>query len=475
MKQKAISGMIWNAVERFGGVFLLFVSNLVLARLLSPEDFGCVGMLLVFISVSDAIVDGGFGAALIQKEKPTQTDYSTIFYWNIILSFFLYISLYLIAPSISAFYKIPLLCNILRVQSIVLVMNAFSIVQRNLLKKQIAFKKNALINLIAIIISTSAAILAAYYGFGVWSLVIKSLSAAALLCALYWNCCSWRPVKIFSFKAFKNLFRFGGFMFLDTIINTLYCNLISLILGKKFSASILGYYTQALKLSDVPRNCLSSIVSNVSFPVMSSIQSDSERFLRASKAGLKSIMFINIPLMLLMIVIAKPIFTLLFTDKWSQSVPFFQALCIMGLIFTAYEFNQNILMSKGKSNALFFIRVAQCIFGVSLIFLGLKWGIWGVITGYVFSAYIIYIIITFFTKRFIGYGLLSQLKDIAPTFIASLIAALTAFLLSEIHKLHNLYLICLQIAVFGVVYIFLCKLFNIKELYIYINGIFKRK
>ena len=181
LKQKTISGMIWNAVERFGTAFFLFISNIVLARLLSPDDFGCIGMLLVFINISDAIVDGGFDSALIQKESPTPTDYSTIFYWNIVLSIFLYILFFLAAPLISSYYKLPLLCDILRVQGIVLVINAFSLVKRSILKKRIAFRKNAKINLVAVSIATSIAIVSAYIGWGVWSLVVKSLLTAIIL------------------------------------------------------------------------------------------------------------------------------------------------------------------------------------------------------------------------------------------------------------------------------------------------------
>lgn len=475
LKQKAVSGMIWNAVERFGTAFFLFICNIVLARLLSPDDFGCIGMLLVFISISDAIVDGGFGSALIQKESPTQTDYSTIFYWNIVLSVFLYILLFLAAPLISSYYKLPLLCDILRVQGIVLVINAFSLVQRSILKKQIAFRKNAKINLVAVGIATSIAIVSAYIGWGVWSLVVKSLLTAIILCVGYWFNSQWYPIRIFSWKAFASLFKFGGFIFLDTIINTIYINLVSLIIGKRFSASALGYYTQALKLEDIPRSIMSSAVNNVSFSALSSLQNDPARLLRASKMGFKSLMFIHAPLMMLMIVIAKPIFTLLFTEKWNHSVPFFQALCVMGLVFTAYEYNQNILLSAGKANLHFALRVVQCVIGIILINVGLYWGIWGFVAGFVISGYVIYIVVAFFVKRVMNYGLLQQVRDIALAFMVSLLAAVATFSISLLELgWHYVLVMLIQIITFGVIYILVCKLLRIGELDIFID-ILKRK
>lgn len=459
--------MIWHAVERFGSSFFLFVSNLVLARLLSPDDFGCIGMLLVFISISDAIVDGGFGSALIQKKNLTNVDYSTVFFWNLALSCVLYITLFLVAPLIAGFYKMLLMSDILRVNGIILITNALNLVQQNILKKQIAFKKLAKINLSAVIIGTCIGILSAYLGFGVWSLVIKSLITSVVLCVIYWCCGKWMPSLVFDWKALSALFKFGSFMFLNTIVNVLYINLIALIMGKRFSSSILGYYTQALKLEDIPRLSISAIVSNVSFPALSLVQDDNEKFLRASRMSFKALMYINVPLMMLLIVIAEPLFLFLFTDKWIQSVPFFQVICVMGIIFTPYEFNQNILMSKGKSDIFFFVRIVQVIIGIILVSIGLIWGIWGFIAGFVLSAYIIYMVVCFFVKKLIGYGLLSQVKDFFPVFMASLISSFCGLSISLVICIECI--MPLQIIIFSFVYILLSKIFKIRELDTYLH------
>ena len=472
LKQKTISGMIWNAVERFGSSFFLFVSNLVLARLLSPEDFGCIGMLTVFISVSDAIIDGGFGSALIQKKNPTETDYSTVFYWNLFLSLLLYATLYLAAPAIAKFYEIHLLNDVLRVLGIMLVINAFILIQQNMLKKQVDFKKIAKINLCAIIIGTCAGIIFAFLGYGVWSLVIKSLVTGIVQCIAYWLSNHWRPQRIFSWTSFTNLFKFGSFMFLYTIINNLYGNILSLIIGKGFSATTLGYFIQARKLEEIPRSTLSSVINNVTYPVFSEMQDDKERLQNAARKCLKSMVFVNFPLMMLLIVIAKPLIIFLFTEKWAQSVPYFQVLCLHGLIFSSYELNNNIVISIGKSNISFIVRIVQCIVGILLIIIGLKWGMIGVLLGYIIASYLNFILISFVTGKLIGYGVIQQIKDVFKIFILSIVCLVIVYSLTLfITDIHYGWLLCFQSLLFFVIYLGLSKMFGVKELEFYYQQI----
>lgn len=452
--------MIWNAVERFGSSFFLFVSNLVLARLLSPDDFGCIGMLLVFISISDAIVDGGFGSALIQKKNPTATDYSTVFYWNLGLSFVLYATLFLTAPLIADFYAIPLLSDILKIQGIILIFNAFVLIQQNILKKQIAFGKIAKINLTAIIIGTCIGIILAFLDFGVWSLVAKSLVTGVIQCIIYWISSQWRPQWIFSWKSFTSLFSFGSFMFLNDVVNCLFLNSLSLIIGKSFSATTLGYYTQARKLEDIPRVSLTSAINNVTFPVFSQIQDDTERLRNVSRKCLKSLAFVNFPLMMLLIVIAEPLFTLLFTNKWSQSVPYFQALCIYGLVTSLIDLNSNIIASIGKSKLSLIIRLAQRFIGILLIIIGLFWGIKGILLGYILSQYISFAIVTFITGKLIGYGIKKQCIDCFPMLFLSFITAIVVYFLCLIN-LNFIVLLCFQCLIYTTLYIFLSKLLKL--------------
>lgn len=463
LKQKTISGMLWNGVERFGSSFFLFISNLVLARLLSPDDFGCIGMLMVFISVSDAIIDGGFGSALIQKKDPTETDYSTVFYWNLILSLLLYLVLYFSAPAISRFYDIALLSDVLKVQGLILMINAFVLIQQNILRKQVAFKKLAKINLSAIVLGTGTGIIFAYLGFGVWSLVIKSLVTGLVQCIIYWLSSHWRPQWVFSWTSFRGLFKFGGFMFLTVIVNNLYHNFITLIIGKSFSAATLGYFTQAKKLEDVPRNSLSAVITNVTFPVFSHIQDDIERLLNAARKCTKSMAFLNFPLMMLLIVTAEPLFTMLFTDKWSQSVPYFQVLCVYGLILSPSELNNNIIRALGKSNISLYIMVTQRSIGIILILIGLLWGMKGMLLGYVLSQYIGFAISANVLGRLMGYGLFKQCKDCFSILLLSSSVTAIIFLLSILlPDMYYVWMFCLQIIVFITLYVGLSVIFKIE-------------
>jgi O-antigen/teichoic acid export membrane protein len=433
-------------------------------------------MLMVFISISDAIVDGGFGSALIQKKNPTETDYSTVFYWNLFLSFFLYVSLYFAAPSISGFYAIPLLKDVLRVQGIIVVINAFTLIQQNILKKQVAFKQIAKINLASIITGTSLGILFAFLGFGVWSLVVKSLVTGLIQCIAYWLSNHWRPLKVFSWPSFKSLFRFGSFMFINTVINNLYYNVLSLVIGKNLSASTLGYFNQARKLEDVPRSNLSAIINNVTFPIFSEIQDDTIRLQKAAEKCLKSMVFINFPLMLLLIVIADPLFRLLFTDKWIQAVPYFQALCIFGLITSPIELNNNIIISRGKSSISLFMRIIQISVGLILIFIGLSKGMKGILLGYIISQYLVFFIIIIMTGRITGYGFIKQCKACLPTFILSFIIASITYMLSILMPNTNFVLLMfLQCIVYISLYISLSYLFKMEGFNIYIHAIRKKK
>lgn len=460
--------MLWNGVERFGSSFFLFISNLVLARLLSPDDFGCIGMLMVFISVSDAIIDGGFGSALIQKKDPTETDYSTVFYWNLILSLLLYLVLYFSAPAISRFYDIALLSDVLKVQGLILMINAFVLIQQNILRKQVAFKKLAKINLSAIVLGTVTGIIFAYLGFGVWSLVIKSLVTGLVQCIIYWLSSHWRPQWVFSWTSFRGLFKFGGFMFLTVIVNNLYHNFITLIIGKSFSAATLGYFTQAKKLEDVPRNSLSAVITNVTFPVFSHIQDDIERLLNAARKCTKSMAFLNFPLMMLLIVTAEPLFTLLFTDKWSQSVPYFQVLCVYGLILSPNELNDNIIRALGKSNISLYIMVIQRSIGIILILIGLLWGIKGMLLGYVLSQYISFAISANILGRLMGYGLFKQCKDCFSALLFAIIAAIVAWLGSLVmSNINYVLLMCLQCIIYAFIYLGLSKVFKVEGFEIY--------
>ncbi|MFA5528140.1 MAG: lipopolysaccharide biosynthesis protein, partial [Peptostreptococcales bacterium] len=328
LKQRTIIGMIWSSIGKFGTLGLSFISNLVLARILMPEDFGYIGMLTIFIAISQVFISGGLGSALIQKKEATHIDYTTVFYWNLIVSLFFIAILFFSAQSIANFYNMPLLKDILRLLSIILIINSFSLVPSIYLQKHLRFKELSTRNIIASLVGVAVAITMALNGYGVWSLVFSNLSSGFASVILLWRLSPWRPTFEFSFYSLKKLFNFGGLMLLSSLVETIYTNIQGLIIGKAFSAQALGYYSQARKLEEIPTDALSSIVNQVSFPVFSQLQDNIELLRSGVRKNIKAISFLNFSLMVLMIVIARPLFLFLYTDKWEISISYFQILCI---------------------------------------------------------------------------------------------------------------------------------------------------
>lgn len=464
--------MLWNGVERFGTSLFLFISNLVLARLLSPDDFGCIGMLMVFISISDSIIDCGFGSALIQKKDSTDIDYSTIFFWNVILSVILYSLLFLSSPFIADFYQIPLLSDVLKVQGLVLFTYALVLIQQTKLRKELKFKRIAQINLFSVVVGTIVGIACAFKGFGVWSLVTKSLVTGALEVIIYWCWNKWRPILAFDYQSFKKLFSFGSFIFFNGILNSIYNSFLSLIIGKRFSAAQLGYYTQAHKLQDVPRSSLSSVITNVAYSAFSIIQDEKKRLSESYLKSLRLLNFINIPMLVFMFVAANEIFYILFGLKWINAVPYFQILCIAGIAHTMLELECSVLNSIGKSRLVFNVNNIQYIIGIVLILLGSLFGMECAIIGFALTKYIGCMIMAVYISRFINCKLSSQIRGFVSYFVVSLIASFLVYL-STICISDIFISLFLKAILFFSVYILISNWIFKEEIHVFYSEIFK--
>lgn len=454
-----------------------FVSNIFLARLLSPDDYGCIGMLMIFILLANTFIDGGFGSALIQKKEPTQDDYSTIFYWNLVLSSVLYAVLYFTSPLISGFYNLPLLAPVLKVQGLVLIFNSLSIIQQNRLRKQLKFKKLAVVSLISATISLSVTIFLAYIGWGVWALVAQQLLMSFFNAVLFWIVARWRPSLVFSGKSFKELFSFGGFILLSNLLNTLGNNVQGLLIGKFFNSHTMGLYSQARKLEEVASTSISNVVDQVSFPVLAEVQSDKAKLADALKKLVTSIAFFSFPIMLLLIAIAKPLIVLLYSSKWIDCVPYFQILCIAGLAISLQNINYYAVAAIGKSKELFYWTVIKRIISLVLIVIGFfMYEIWGLLGGMVLAAYIMYAINAVLVSKNVGYKFTCQVKDLMPILIISLISfALT--ILSTYINLSSLLVILIASFTFILSYLMLSYIFmkeRVKELKTLLLGVMNK-
>lgn len=477
LKQKTISGIIWSSLQKFGTMGISFVSNIFLARLLSPDDYGCIGMLMIFILFANTFIDGGFGSALIQKKEPTQEDYSTIFYWNLALSSALYAVLYFTSPLIAGFYNLPLLASVLKVQGLVLILNSLSIIQQNRLRKQLKFKKLAVVSLISATISLSVTICLAYIGWGVWALVAQQLLMSFFNAVLFWIVARWRPSLVFSGKSFKELFSFGGFILLSNLLNTLGNNVQGLLIGKYFNSYTMGLYSQARKLEEIASTSISNVVDQVSFPVLAEVQNDNAKLTNVLKKLVTSIAFLSFPIMLLLIAIAKPLIVLLYSAKWIDCVPYFQILCIAGLAISLQNINYYAVAAIGKSKELFYWTVIKRIISLMLIVIGFfMYEIWGLLGGMVLAAYIMYAINAVLVSKNVGYKFTCQMKDLMPILIISLISFVLT-ILSTCINLSSLLEILLASFIFILSYLILSYVFmrqRIRELKTLLLGVMNK-
>lgn len=430
LKQQTISGMLWSVLQRFGAMGISFISNIVLARLLTPDDYGCIGMLMIFIALSNTFIDGGFGSALIQKKRPTQEDYSTIFYWNIFLSVILYGVLFLCAPLIANFYNIELLEKVLQVQGVVLIINAFGIIQNNQLRKQLKFKFIAQISLIASAISVIVAIAMAYMGFGIWSLVAQQIVLSLVTTLLYWVYNNWRPSWVFSLESFKELFGFGSFILLSSLINAFCNNLNGLLIGKFFNASSMGYFSQSKKLEDVFSSSLEAVVGQVTYPVLVEVKDKCEELKRMLMQFNSMLLYIVAPLMLLLNLLATPIISILFGEQWLPSVPYLEILAFQGIAISIQNVNYNAIASVGRSKALFVSTLVKRCFSIASLIIGMYMGgIEGMLWGMVISSFFISFYNSVLVHKYVEYKLSRQFIDLFPIILINAIAYIVCYIL----------------------------------------------
>lgn len=459
LKHKTVVSTVWASIQQFGKLGISFISNIVLARLLMPEDYGTVGMLAIFMAIAVVFVDSGLGNALIQRKNTSEVDYSTIFFFNLGMSVFLYFVLYFAAPFIARFYETEVLCKMLRIYGLMLIINSFSIIQNARLRKQLSFKALTTSTLIAATVSTLAGIFLAYKGFGVWSLVAMYLIEAVVRVSILWIQCKWLPQLVFSFNSLKTLFKFGGFLLANSLLFTVRRNILSLVLGKLYTARDLGMYIQAKKLEDIPITSISSIIEQVSFPVFSKLQDDMDRFKQMQRRSLRLLAFLCFPLMFLIMVISEPVIVFLYTDKWIEAVPYLQVLCFMGIFVCLQAVNANVVNAMGRSGLYFKWSVFKTIIMFSLIWIGHYWGIIGLLGSLVLYHFIVYVINAILASRYTQYTLWQQLKDLVPIALSSgLIAVAVWFVRYLIHN--NFALITVQSLVFIVLYLFVYSLLD---------------
>ena len=420
--------MVWTALQKYSQMIIHFVSGIILARLLTPFDYGCIGMLSIFMVLADSFIDGGFGSALIQKKRPTQIDYSTIFWWNLGMAAVMYAVLFLCAPAISRFYETPILCDVLRVQGLVLFIHAFNLIQRNQLKKKLNFKLLSIVTIVTSIISLGLTIFMAYKGFGVWALVTQNLMVSAIPSLVFWFYVKWRPKWIFSWQSFKELFSFGVYMFLTHLINNFGQKVQGLLIGKVYNPTTMGYYSKAEGLEKLASTSISNIMTQVTYPLYAEVQDNKAALSNMIKRLTMTLAYITFPLMFILLLCAKHLFVLLYSDRWVQSVPYFQVLCFAGLAGCLQSVNLQAISAIGKSKTMFVWTLLKRAIGIGAVVLGLIYfGMKGLLAGVIINYWFSYFINISLVSKHVGYKFWNQIRDLLPVAITSFIAAVVSY------------------------------------------------
>lgn len=438
LKYRSVEGIIWNLVEKFGIQFTSLILGVILARLLTPKDYGLIGIVIVFLIVAQVFIDSGFGHAYIQKKNADEVDASTIFYFNLFISLLLCTILCLTAPLIADFYEQSQLIKLVRVMSVVVIINAFSIIQIAKLTKEIDFKKKTIILLVSAIVAGCSGIIAALLNYGVWSLVIQGVVNASIKTIGLWFAYKWKPLLAFSLESLKSMFSFSSWALLTGIISRIFDNIYILVIGKFFPVAELGFYTKAKQLSQKVSQQTSAAVSAVAFPVFSQLQDDKEKVKNAMRKFSQHTMFFIAPVSAILIVIADPLFLVLLTEKWVPMVPYFQLLCVAGILYPIHLMNVQTLVAQGKTNLNFRITMIKSSFRIINIAVMYRFGVIFIIYGEILLSFVALAINGYYTKRLINYGIVEQLKDLSRIIITSGILSVVGLMI--INKLTNAYL-----------------------------------
>jgi teichuronic acid exporter len=473
IKNKSITGFTWSFVETFANQGILFIVGVILARMLTPADFGLIGLTAIFTGIADSFVNSGFSQALIRKTDTDEKDYSTVFYFNFFVGALLYLLIFFSSGIISTFFKTPELKRVIQVISLIIVIDALALVPRTILTKKIDFKSQAKISIVSSVISGIVAIIMAYMGFGVWSLVIKTIVQKSITVVLLYSFQFWKPVFVFNKQSFHNLFHFGSKLLIGGLFDTVYHYIYYFIIGRYFSPAHLGLYSKADQFQKLPTSNINAIFSKVAFPVLSEIQNNEEDLKIHFIKLLKHIMFVSFFSMFLFIVIAKPLIILLLGNKWAGSIIYLQLLCLIGVQLPINSLNLLLLHIKGRSDLYLKIELIKKITALPVLLLGIFYSIESMIISIAILSLIYYFLNSKWTIHYIKYSSLQQLYDISKSFSISLLCAGLAFCLTFFIK-NLLLLLFLQVGVSLIALAVLAETFQLQEYKTFKNIIFSK-
>ena len=462
LKDKTIKGTMWSAIDNVAQFGVQFVVSIVLARLLSPDDYGLIGIITIFTTVCTAIISGGFSNALIRTQKPTEEDYNTAFICNLLMSILLYAIVFICSPLIADFFNRQELVALTRVSSFTMIIGALGIVQQTRLTKRIDFKTQTKITLIASILSGIVGIALALMDFGVWALVVQGIILQTLRTLLLWVFNRWVPAIRFSKESFHRLFGFGWKMMVSGVLDNLWKELYQLVVGKFYSPATLGQYTRAKQFSTMFSSNLTTVIQRVTYPVLSDIQDEKERMVAAYRKIIKTTMFLTFALMFALGAVSEPLLYCLIGPKWHEAATYLPLICLVGSLYPLHAINLNMLQVQGRSDLFLGLEIIKKIIGLAPLFIGAFVGIFPMLYTTVITSIISYFLNSYFSGKLLGYSSWMQIRDIAPSFAISMIMAVVVYLLKYL-PISNWIILPIQIVVGILVFVILCKITKIEE------------
>lgn len=421
LKDKTVKGVFWSAFNRFSTQGIQFAFTIIIARILLPEDYGVVAILGIFIEISNCFIDSGFANALIRKLDRTEDDFSTAFYYTVAVSVLFYVILWFSAPYIARFYDLPILVNVTRVMGLCLIIGSIQSMLGIKLTIDLDYKTISKISLPTNILTGILGLLMAYKGFGVWTLILPNLIAGVFKTFLLLYYVRWIPKRVFSWNSFKDMFGYGSKLLLSSLLEKIFGNLHTIIIGKFFTPSLLGVYNRAGTLAAFPSSNVTSIIQSVSFPVLSRMQNDKLRLQSAYRRFMRMSVFIIFPLMLGLSSVADPFIRVLLTDKWAVAIYYLQIICFSMMWYPVHSINLSLLHVNGRSDYFLKLQIIKKIQTIIILCITVPMGIAAICYGGIVDSLLSLIWNTKYTKKSIGYGIMDQLRDIIPFFLHSLV------------------------------------------------------
>ena len=419
LKQKAVSGVAWTSVERFTQQIIQFVIGVAIARILAPQDYGIIGMTAIFFAIASTFIDSGFGNALIQKKDRNEIDYSTCFYFNILVGLVIYAILWFASPSIADFYRTPILCDVTRVLGLTMLVNSLTISQTAKMTAEMKFKEMAIISIVTQLLTGIIGLYLAYSGWGVWALVFQQLSSSVARLLLMELFLKWYPKWTFSKDSFRHMFSYGSKILCSSLINTIYDNLYTLVIGRAFSAKEVGYYNRGNQFAILPSSTLLSIFMKVAFPLMAEVQDDVDKLRTAYKKFIRVPCFLLYPILFGLMALAEPLILVLLGEKWLPAVPLLQVLCIGSFFDPLTHINLNILYVKGRTDLVLRLELIKKPIAFILLFSMIPLGLWWLCFGRAIYGFIAYCFNCYYTGKFINFGFWKQMYYNVPVLVKS--------------------------------------------------------